>query len=174
VWEEELEEELTLLLQNVILQVDRVDCWLWHLESSHVFSVRSVYNFMTLQPPVDPTVEVSSLWHKDVPLKVVLCAWRLSRDRLPTKDNLLRRGVIDNDSRLCVSGCGFMEISSNLFLHCYHFGSVWCLIYRWIGVSMVSPLQVAHHFHLFSFLAGASKARRSFIQVIWFATMWEI
>ena len=138
------------------------------------FSVRSAYNFMTLQPPIDPTVEVSPLRHKDVPLKVVLCVWRLFRDRLPTKDNLLRQGVIDNDSCLCVSGCGFMETSSHLFLHCNHFGFVWYLIYRWIGVSMVSPLQVAHHFHLFSFLAGASKARRSFIQVIWFATMWEI
>jgi len=36
-WEEELEEELKLLLQNVILQVDKVDCWLWHLESSYDF-----------------------------------------------------------------------------------------------------------------------------------------
>jgi len=26
-----LEEELTLLLQNVILQVDKVNCWLWNL-----------------------------------------------------------------------------------------------------------------------------------------------
>jgi len=33
-------------------------------------------------------VSVSSLWHKDVPLKVTLFAWRLFRNRLPTKDNL--------------------------------------------------------------------------------------
>lgn len=98
---------------------------------------------MTLQPSIDPRVEVSSLWNKDVPLKIVPCVWRLFCDRLPAKDNLLRRGVIDNDSRLCLSGCGFMETSSHLFLHCNHFGAVWYLIYQW----MVSPLQVVHHFH---------------------------
>ena len=92
--------ELTLLLQNVILQVDTVDRWLWSLESSHVFSVCIAYNYMTFQPPIVSTVDVSSLWHKYDPLKVVLCAWRFFRDRLPTKDNLLRHGVIGNDDML--------------------------------------------------------------------------
>ena len=72
-WEEELEGELTLLLQNIILPVDKNDRWLWTLESSHVFSVRSAYIYITLQPPIASTVATSSLWHKYVPLKVVLC-----------------------------------------------------------------------------------------------------
>jgi len=122
-WEEELVGELRLLLQNVTLQVDKDDRWLWSLESSHAFSVRSAYNFLTFQPHITSTVVVSSLWHKDVPLKVVLFAWRLFQDRLPTKDNLLRRGVIDDNSRMCVGGCGSMETSSHLFLHCNNFGS---------------------------------------------------
>jgi len=109
-----------LLLHNVILQVDKDDRWLWTLDSSKVFTVRSAYNFLTFQPPIASPVAVvvSSLWHKDVPLKVVLFAWRLFRDRLPTKDNLIHRGVIDQDSRLCVAGCGSVEPSHHLFLHC--------------------------------------------------------
>jgi len=76
---------------------------------------------------------------------------------------------------VCVSaGVGSMETSSHLFLHCNHYGSVWYLIYRWIGVFTVSPFQVANHFHHFSFLAGVSMARRSILHVVWFATMWEI
>jgi len=94
-WEEELVEGLMLLLQNVSLQVDKDDRWLWTLESSYAFSVRSAYRFLTSQPSIDLSMTISSLWHKDVPLKVVLFAWRLFRDRLPTKDNLHRRGVID-------------------------------------------------------------------------------
>ena len=62
-WEEELVGELRLLLQNVTLQVDKDDRWLWSLESSHAFSVRSAYNFMTLQPYISSTVVLSSLWH---------------------------------------------------------------------------------------------------------------
>ena len=118
VWEEEMVGELILLLGTVSLQVTREDRWLWTLETSHAFSVRSLYNFLTLQPPAEQPDDASSIWHKDVPLKVVLFAWRLIRDRLPTKDNLLRRGVIHFDSRLCVAGCGTIETSYHLFLHC--------------------------------------------------------
>ena len=74
-----------------------------------------------------------------MPLKVVLLAWRLFRDRLPTKDNLLRRGVINYDSKTCVAGCDLAESSPHLFLHCIIFGSVWHLIYSWI-VSQWPPL----------------------------------
>ena len=106
-----------LVLHNVTLQVDKDDKWLWTLESSHTFSVCKVYNFLTIQPRIASSVVASSLWHKDVPLKVVLFAWRLFWDRLPTKDNLLRRGVIDHDSRECVAGCGSVESS-------YHFSYI--------------------------------------------------
>ena len=129
-WEEEVGGELTLLIHNVILQVDKDDSWLWTLDSSKTFIVRSAYNFLTTQHPIAQPVVVSSLWHKDVPLKVVLSAWRLFRDRLPTKDNLFHRGVIDNDSRMCVAGCGLEESSHNLFLHCNVFGSIWHFIYK--------------------------------------------
>jgi len=77
-----------------------------------------------VEPPIVTLVPVSSLWHKDVPLKVVLFAWRLFRDRLPTKDNLFRRGVLDHNSMECVAGYGSIESSAHLLLHCNFFGSV--------------------------------------------------
>jgi len=73
-WEEEQVEELLLLLHNVHLQVDRDDRWRWTLESSNIFSVRSAYNFLSANPPLASSVPGASLWHKDVPLKVVLFA----------------------------------------------------------------------------------------------------
>jgi len=90
--------EFKLLLHGVTLQVDKVDRWLSNLETSHVYFVRSAYKLLTFQPLSVSMVAVSSLWNKDVPLKVVLFAWRMFRDRLATKDNLLRCGVIPNDS----------------------------------------------------------------------------
>jgi hypothetical protein len=173
-WEEEQLGELILLLHNVTLQVDKEDTWHWSLESSRVYSVRSAYHFLTAHHFNTSPVASSSLWNKDIPLKVVLFAWRLFRDRLPTKDNLFRRGVIDFDSRLCASGCGSLENSSHLFLHCSSFGSVWNYIYRWIGIYTATPCFVADHFNQFSFAGGGTRSRRSIIQVIWFATAWEI
>ena len=98
-WEEGLLGDLISLLQNVNLQVNNIDRWRWALESTNNYSVRSAYKFLTLQPPLVSSVDALSLWHKDVPLKVVLFGWRILRDRLSTKDNLFRRGVIDQASR---------------------------------------------------------------------------
>jgi len=173
-WEEEMVGELILLLAHVSLQVNKEDTWLWTLENSTTFTVRSLYQFLTIQPQVDLSVDAASIWHKDVPLKVVLFAWRLFWDRLPTKDNLLRRGVINHDSRTCVAGCDLVESSSHLFLHCNIFGSVWHSIYNWIGVSVTNPFYVPDHFHQFSFSSGIGNKRRSLLQVIWYATVWEI
>jgi hypothetical protein len=102
-WEEML-GEFILLLHNVSLHVNKYERWLLTLETSQAFSVRSVYKFLTAQPHVDSPVAIASLWHKDIPLKVGLFAWRLFRDRLPTKDNLLRRGVINHAFRVCETG----------------------------------------------------------------------
>jgi hypothetical protein len=90
------------------------------------------------------------------------------------KDNLFRRGIINHDSRTCVSGCGSLENSSHLILHCRSFGSVWNFIYRWIRISMVTPCYVVDHFNQFTYASGGAKARRSIMQVLWFATFWEI
>ena len=117
--------ELCLLLQHVTLQVEKEDRWLWNLEKSNVYSVRSAYIFQSTQLVVVAPVDVNMLWQKHIPLKVVVFAWCLFRNRLPTKDNLFRRNVLDNNSCMCVSGCGSQESANHLFLHCSFFGSVW-------------------------------------------------
>jgi len=173
-WEKELVGELRLLLQNATLQVDRVDKRLWRLETSSVYTVRSVYKFLNDNVTVDKAMPVSSLWHKNVPLKVVIFAWRMFRDRLPTKDNLLRRHVINVDAQSCVGECGEMETSPRLFLHGDFFGSVWNFILRWLGINSVMSCDVSSHFNQFSFIGGAAKSKQYILQAIWFATVWQI
>lgn len=73
-WEEEEVGDIRLLLHNVSLQIDKVDKWMWRLETSSLYSVCSAYKFLNANLHVDLAVSASSLWHKDVPLKVVLFA----------------------------------------------------------------------------------------------------
>ena len=108
-------------------------------------------------------------------MKVVLFAWRLLHDRLPTKDNLYHRGVIVADDRLCVGGCRSLESSTHLFLHCNIFGGVWQLIHRWLGVCSVLPYDPADYLIQFGSLGGnCSMVRQSILHLIWYATTWEI
>jgi len=67
-----------------------------------------------------------------------------------------------------------METSSHLLLHCDFFGTVWFFILRWLGIYTVMPYDVISHFTQFSFIGGAAKSKRYILQVIWYATVWEI
>lgn len=41
---------------------------------------------------------VDANWHKNVPLEVSICEWRLLCNRWPKRDNLVRRDIIPSDS----------------------------------------------------------------------------
>ena len=135
-------------------------------------------------------VVLTIIWHLSTQLTarwlwslfgIRIYLWRLwfllgacFRYRLPTKDNLFRRGAINHDSCLCVAGCGSLETVDHLFFHCSFFGSVWNNILHWIGLSMALPFVASDHFNQFGFGGGGPRVRHSFMCVIWFATVWEI
>jgi len=98
VWEEELLAECRLLLSDVFLQPLSYDVWQWLQDPFGGYSVCGVYVMLSNQE-IPPIVQNAYLiWHKQVPLKVSIFAWRLLRDRLPTKSNLVMRGVIDAEA----------------------------------------------------------------------------
>jgi len=125
--------EYVALLLDVSLYYNVSNKWVWLLDPSEDYSVRGAYDLLTTQdvPIVDSTVEL--VWHNQVPWKVSVFARRLLRDRLPTKSNLVARGVISPDASLCVSGCDSTETTQHLFLYCTTFASIWQLVRDWIG-----------------------------------------
>ncbi|GAU35782.1 hypothetical protein TSUD_56590 [Trifolium subterraneum] len=117
-WEEELVAQCVGVLANFVLQSDVSDRWVWKLHPSQSYSVRSAYSYLTMSDG-SPVEDVASfLWVKSVPLKVNIFVWRLFLNRLPTKDNLLRRGVIEVHQVLCATNCGKFENVTHLFLQC--------------------------------------------------------
>nr|GFA38078.1 RNA-directed DNA polymerase, eukaryota [Tanacetum cinerariifolium] len=74
-----------------------------------------------------PSAAVATRWVKYIPIKINVFAWRARLDPLPTRSNIVRRGVV-LDSSLCPL-CGLVpkDIHHVLF---------WCdmakLIFRWI------------------------------------------
>jgi len=131
------------------------------------YSIHSVYHLLTTKDIflVDSTTAMIS--HNQVLLKVSIFAWRLLRDRLPTKSNLVYRGVIPSKASLCVSDCGFIETVQHLFLSCYTFSSLWPLVHHWLSFVGVDSNVLSDHFLQFVYSTGGDKAMRSFVKLIW-------
>lgn len=166
-WEEELVEECRALLLTVSLQDSVLDRWLWLPNHDDGYSVRGVYDMLTSQEQPQLHHNVDLIWHKQVPLKVSILAWRLMRDRLPTKLNLANRGIPSVEERLCVAGCGIVEDVTHLFLSCATFGALWPMVRHWLGVVGVDSQSTSDHFVQFIHYAGCSRGRRSFFHLIW-------
>lgn len=76
-------------------------------------------------------------WHKEVPLKANIFAWRLLRNRLPTTYNLINRRVLQPNTTLYAGNCGKEEDINHLFLFCDFIGKVWSDIFVWLGLATV-------------------------------------
>ena len=161
-------------MTNVALQSNVPDRWQWELDKDDGYKVRDVYQALThtAAPTLDTTANL--VWHKQVPQKVPIVAWRLLKDRLPTKINLQRRGIAQVTDTMCVSGCGKEESATHLFLYCPVFGAIWQHIRSWIGVSGVDTDNVNDHLLQFIHYSGTSKACRSFLQLLWLLCFWLV
>ncbi|CAJ2670838.1 unnamed protein product [Trifolium pratense] len=171
-WEEELLGECQSLLLTLFLQDHVPDRWQWQSDLDDVYTVRGAYQLLTTQDAIILDDASGLIWHRQVPLKVSICVWRLLRDRLPTKANLVTRGILSEAAHHCVSGCGEVETAQHLFLSCSTFGVLWSLVSSWIGSSLVTAQTIPDHFVQFTYSAGGLRARRSFMQLIWLACVW--
>ncbi|KAK2447138.1 hypothetical protein QL285_006530 [Trifolium repens] len=92
--------------------------WRWQPDPDTGYSVRGAYQLLTSQDSFTLGAAEDLVWHKQVPLKISIFAWRLLRDRLPTKSNLVTHGNIFPEDQHCVFGCGGVESAQHRFLSC--------------------------------------------------------
>jgi len=104
-----------------------------------------------------------------IPAKVSLFVWRLLRNRLPTKDNLMRRRVIHANDTACAYGCGDSESANHLFLECEIPNMVWLHVQNWLGLRTVYPCHLREYYTQFSLMAGMPRSSHYVFKVIWFA-----
>lgn len=89
---------------------------------------------------------IRKVWNKLVPLKVTSFAWRLLQNRIPSCDNLYRRGIISQEHLKYVFCEAEMESSLHLFLTCDVSYKVWCVILKWLGFSLVIHRDIVNQF----------------------------
>ena len=110
------------------------------------YSNCGVYDMFTTQEHQPVCSIFDFIWHKHVSLKVSIFAWRLLRDRLPTKANLAKRGIITTIDRFCVAGCGHEDDVQHLFLSYSTFGTLWQQMRSWISFDGADSQVITAHF----------------------------
>jgi hypothetical protein len=170
--------ELMGLLNTVnILEVD--DRWYWTPGGEDGFSVKSTYVFLdhallsrNLLSPVESFV-FKFIWKCGVPSKVSALAWQMLLDRVPTRENLCRRGVVGAVDSMCPFCSLEVESVCHLFLHCSYTAKIWYAVINWYGAVLVLPPNL----HL-SFVGlvgcGSNKRRRKGLAVVWSAYVWAV
>jgi hypothetical protein len=178
-WEEALVVELKEILEGVVLSMEE-DCWKWSPGENGEFSVNSAYNFLAKELRDEGELEgelvrvFDHLWDSSAPSKVIAFSWQLIYDRIPSRSNLLLRGIDVADKPWeCVGCVGKVESSNHLFLHCPGAMKIWIEIFKWLGVSIVIPPSLPS---LFEILRGSTwnhRIRKGYVMV-WHATLWAI
>ena len=149
------------------------DCWVWKPEPSGQYSTRSAY-LMLLEGAADQTVDeaLEDLWQLKIPLKATIFAWRLIKDRIPTKGNLRRRQVQLNDS-LCPFCSRQEEEASHLFFNCPRIPPLWWESLSWTKtVGVFSPIPRHHYMQHLLILKGKNLQFRW--KCCWVALTWSI
>ncbi|GJU62373.1 RNA-directed DNA polymerase, eukaryota [Tanacetum coccineum] len=127
---EQLENIQDLVRSKVLSNVD--DRWAWDLNGDGDFCVKDARDLV--DEVLLPKENVATRWIKTIPIKVNVFAWKLHLDRLPTRSNLLKRGI-QVQSSLCPICNVLQEDTSHLFFSCDVALDISRLICRWWNVS---------------------------------------
>ncbi|CAN0893202.1 Putative ribonuclease H protein At1g65750 [Linum grandiflorum] len=100
---------------------------IWPLETSSVFSVKSMRSVLTYEKfPGLLEFPADMVWNKSVPTKVQSFCWMVFHGKIASVDNLQRRGM--QMANRCVLCCRCIETVDHIMLHCAFSTKVWNLI----------------------------------------------
>ncbi|XP_058734139.1 uncharacterized protein LOC131605852 [Vicia villosa] len=113
------------------------------------------------------------MWDLKLPPKIKVFAWRFFIDRLPTRDQLLKRGVALVSCPNCVLCGSSLESSSHLFFNCQEVKAVWNHVFFWLGIPEEINVEDLFCFEVIQDKVKCSK-RRITINFVWVATIWSL
>ncbi|GLT99814.1 hypothetical protein SLE2022_172280 [Rubroshorea leprosula] len=176
--EKDEEEGLWAMLANVKLRKEVVDSWQWRFDVEGSYVVKSAYEFLASEECLLEGHLCKFLWCKWVPSKVGFFGWRLCLDRLPTRWNLRKRGVVlQGDGLVCGLCKEGVEDVNHLFCTCKAAWLVWAKVVKWWGLEIVMPATVRGVVDFFLWclgsLAGKEMGACIFLVTSWYLWYWR-
>ncbi|KAL5191636.1 putative ribonuclease H protein [Glycine soja] len=142
-------------ISSIHIQRHVKDIMTWKADPSGVYSTKSAYKLMIT--PSTPTSELRSstlLWKLKIPPKAAVFTWRLLKDRLPTRANLIRGNVIIQDTVCPLCGLEQKEVG-NLFFNCKRIVGLWWESMTWVQAQGTLPASPVDHFPMVGFWRAA-------------------
>ena len=129
-FEQQLMENLQSMIDSVSLSTSH-DRWICNLSGDGDFRIKEVRN--VIDDMFLPSYPEPTRWVNFVPIKINIFSWRARRNCLPSRANLLRRGV-NIDSSMCPICMLYVEDVNHILLRCDFAQSVMRRICKWWDV----------------------------------------
>ncbi|XP_058727140.1 uncharacterized protein LOC131598571 [Vicia villosa] len=169
--------ELEELLVEVSPKVREMNVFKWLSDGK--YTVSSDYKVFVTSFIVFPQVVVNmaivdNVWNTLVRSKIQVFGWRAIRDRLPTREQLAKRGIITEDiDKVCVFRSLSIESLSHLMVDCIFTRAVWQKVALWVGLIMDNHSDMVDHVSAFYNSLDDLVGNRKRL-VVWLATCWAI
>lgn len=98
--------------------------------------------------------------------------WRLVQNKLSTRDNLKKIGLLRIDGDRCLFGCEEGEYISHLFYNCSCVNIIWFELFKWLEVPSNLSRDVALNFESVAGLLGRGGATGFYLACIWTIMAW--
>ncbi|GJV77012.1 RNA-directed DNA polymerase, eukaryota [Tanacetum coccineum] len=161
--------DLISVLDCVILSPTK-DRWICDLNGDGLFRVKDIRS--SIDSILLPSDAISTRWVKYVPIKINVFVWRARLDRLPTRVNLDRRGVII-DSVLCPLCGAVSEDISHVLFRCDLASRIFRRICRWWELDSQDLSSFADWDVWFSSIRRPSKSK-VLLEGVFFVAWWYI
>lgn len=175
-----MEDELLSILESANISLEKGDEWGWSLDTFGIYSTNSAYKHLEKQDlelqnqPLTDLEVYKLLWKSKIPSKVLAFTWQLFKGRLPTKMNLLRRGVLlALEEQRCVFCNRSAENEDHLFVSCDFSFELWNRVYGWMNCYGAQPGSIQQHFLQHRGMVKG-KERKHKVVFIWHAVVWTI
>ncbi|PNX56697.1 hypothetical protein L195_g050013 [Trifolium pratense] len=115
-----------------------------------------------------------AIWKTSAPSKVEGFSWMVLHNRIPTKDNLFLRKIIQNEGECACVMCGIgLETVEHLLLYCDVAIQVWGRVLSWLGMEFYLPHNLMSLLNFLADVQGRKQMRKGLI-MIWQAVIWAL
>ncbi|GKV32990.1 hypothetical protein SLEP1_g41549 [Rubroshorea leprosula] len=174
VWEEDKLTEMLEIINSTLPVKGQKDCWEWRHNKEGEYSVKTAYGLLSGNSNSNTSQTYARVWNKLIPTKICAFGWQVLQDRIPTKLNLYKRGIILDANQTMCSLCGTnIEDTNHLFIHCSVAYLVRSKCAQWWRLVMVHPMSCQEDFQQHRHPYKNPLIRTGW-DVVWFSIMWSL